>query len=113
MSPRSTLMRFGSSSMLVRRSNLPSGCRRGSLRILKIGPSASLRCMSSSRSSCAFFNHRAQLEHLEAATVLPDTLLRVERRTAGYRDDPDSRNGHDRYGQQQQETTEHEIDRAF
>ena len=90
MSPSSTLRRFGSSSMLVRRRKLPSGCSRGSLRILKTGPSTSLRCITLWRIVVRAVDHRAQLEHLEAPPVHADALLREERRAAGDAGDRDA-----------------------
>ena len=81
--------------MLVRRSNAPSGCSRGSCRILKTGPSTSLRCVTSWRRACASVDHRAQLEHLETAAVQPDPLLAVKRRASGDREHAIGRGGDD------------------
>ena len=56
MSPLSTLMNWGSSSMLVMRRTLPTRVMRGSFFILNTGPSFSL-CSIRSLSFCSASGH--------------------------------------------------------
>src|SRR5229473_1227604 len=65
MSPRSTLMSCGSSSMEYFRRMAPTRVTRGSFRILNTGP---LRVL----------DHRAELEHLEGLAVQPAPQLTEE-----------------------------------
>ena len=99
--------------MLVRRRKRPSGCRRGSLRILKTGPSTSLRCITLLAHLVRAVHHRAQLEHLEAAPVHADALLGEERRSAGYRTDRERCDHDDRRGNDQQHAPEDDVDCAL
>ena len=92
----STLRIWGSSSRLVRRRKRPTRVIRGSLAILKMGPCRLVQVLELRLESVGVCDHRAELQHPEAALVEADPLLHEEDRAGRVELDGERRRGRSR-----------------
>ena len=84
ISPRNTFQSCGSSSRLMRRSRRPTRVTRGSLRILKIGPSASFSAATSTLRASASATIVRNLRKVNRCPFLPHRACRNRGSAAVY-----------------------------